>query len=555
MKRLPAVLYLLLALVACDAPRGTCRVTLVADSTTQTISTEARTVRELLAKAGITLDTDDRVTPPEHTLLSDGTTVRVIRVETRAETERREIPFDRRTVDDATVPAQETRLLEPGVTGIEELTHRVTLEDGVEVDRRLVQREIIREARTEVILIGTRTARRPIPITGTIAYVANHNAWLVQGTSLSQRRLTHSGDLDGRVFSLSAGGTHLLFTRALTKTEESGPLNTLWIVETSTAQAEPVRVNEESVLWAAWEPGGEVSHTGSQCRIAYTRGTPTEGNPGWQAENDLWVARPRPSTGDLFAKRQVLKLPDGGLYSWWGATYAWSPDGEMLAYARPEEVGVIRVRDGRRDPLHQFAPYRTHAPWVWTPSAAWSPEGAYVVTTLHGPPATDEAPEDSPVFDVWALSADGTITAELASEVGMWSAPTFSPDGQTIAFGRARSPYASHTSSYELHLMDRDGSDRRPIFPAEGEIGLAYPEMAWSPTGDQIVAVYQNNLYLIHMPDGNVQQLTGRGGVSKVRWVTGHRQEEEETTTASKDDEMIRPQDPDENSEIDPRLK
>lgn len=511
-------LLLLLGLMACAPSTDTCTVTLVVDGARRVITTEALTVRDLLTDAQVTLDTEDRVTPSEPTLIRDGMTVRVIRVETRTEKEEHEIPFDRRTVHDTSIQDGDTQLLEPGVSGIEELTYRITLEDGVEVDRRLVRRVKVREPRTEVILVGTQPEQKPISITGTVAYIANRNAWVMRRSSAYQRRLTHQGNLDGRVFALSADGSHLLFTRAATDTKASSLINTLWVCDTATADAEPVRLEINDVLWAGWEPNCDVTLAGTGCRMAFATGVTAEGNPGWQANNDLWVARPRPSTGELIAERQVLEPSGGGSYGWWGTTYAWGPDGQHLAYARADQVGIVHAYDGQQTPLAQFPPYRTHAPWAWVPTADWSPEGEFIITTLHGPAPTGQTPEDSPAFDVWTLAADGTISAELASEVGMWSTPTFAPKTELIAFGRARSPYASQTSNYDLYTMDRDGSDRQLIFPPGQETGLAYPEIAWEPKGDRLITVYREDLYLIEVPEGDVYQLTDDGGVTAVQW-------------------------------------
>ena len=527
-----SLLLLLLSLAACVPDSSSHTVTLIADGETRSLATDALTVRDLLAEASITLDENDRAVPVETTFIENGMTVRVIRVEVYSETEQRELPFERRTVHDASIPEGETRLLEPGVTGIEELTYRVTVEDGVEVERQLVQRVTLQEPRTEVILIGIQAELKPMPITGTVAYIANHNGWVMQTTSLNQRRLTHTGDMDGRVFALSSDGSYLLHTRvALPSTppsippnggEEGGgetaPLNTLWIIETATADAEPMQLQAESILWADWDPKCKITPTGTGCRIAYSTGTQAEGSPGWKAENDLWIARFRPSDGQLLGERRIVEPSAGGAYGWWGTTYAWSPDGRSLAYARANEVGVINSASGAQTPLARFPPYRTYAPWVWTPTVSWSPEGKFIVTTLHGPAPTGEAPEDSPVFDIWALAADGMITAELTSEAGMWAAPAYAPEGDHIVFGHARSPYTSYTSGYALYLMDRDGSDRRPLFPPEEEIGLEYPEMAWGPEGDRLIVVYQGNLYLIDIADGEVHQLTDEGGVTAVRW-------------------------------------
>lgn len=218
-----AALTLCLCLLAACTLRPTLlqppAVTLVADGQTRTLrSGTALTVRDLLAEASIALDADDRVEPAEPTLIEDGLTVRVVRVEEHTESERSEVPFERRTVRDASVPAGETRLLEPGLTGVEELTYRITIEDGVEVARQFVRRRTVSEPRDEVILVGIQAELEPVVITGTLAFLANRSAWVIRASSRNQRRLTYQGDLDGRVFALSPDGAYLLFTRVETQT-------------------------------------------------------------------------------------------------------------------------------------------------------------------------------------------------------------------------------------------------------------------------------------------------------------------------------------------------
>ncbi len=508
----------LCCLVACALDTDGRTLTLVADGETREITTEVVTVGDVLVEADITLGPEDWVAPAEPTIVREGMIIRVVRVETRTELERSQLPFDRRTVRDPSIPRGDTRLLEPGRTGLEELTYQITSEDGVDVDRRLVRQVTVEEPRTEIILIGARRDEKPIAITGTVAYIANGNAWVIRTTSINQRRLTHEGDLDGRVFTLSADGSHLLFTRAPPETEQDRSINTIWVVDISLAAAEPVRVEIDNVLWAGWEPNCTVEPAGSRCRIAFSTGSKARGNPGWQAHNDLWIARLRPATGELVAQREVLEPSSGGSYGWWPATYAWSPDGQRLAYGQADGVGVVRADSGQELSLASFAPFRTYGPWVWTPSVDWSPEGQFVVTTLHGPALSGEPAEDSPVFDLWVLAADGTVSAMLSQEVGMWSAPSYAPETEGIAFARARNPYASHTSSYDLYVMDRDGSDRQVIFPAADEPGLMSPIRAWEPGGQRLGVIYQENLYLVRVLDGECHQLTDQGGVTTVEW-------------------------------------
>lgn len=514
-------LVLFFSLTACIVPPDSARtVTLVADGESQMIVTEVLTVRDLLLEAEVALDENDRTVPAETTYIEDGMVVRVIRVDVRSETEQREIPFEREVGHDTSVPAGETRLLQSGVTGLEEVSYRIIIEDGEEVDRQILQRVTLREPRNEIVLLGAQAELKPVPITGAVVFVADRNAWVMQTTSPNQRRLTHTGDLDGHVLALSPDGSYLLFTRVATETGESAPINTLWVIETAAIDAEPVQLQTEGILWADWAPDCQGEPTGVGCRIAYSTGTRAEGDPGWRAENDLWVTWPRASDGRLFNKRRVVEPSAGGTYGWWGTTYAWSPGGQNLAYARADEVGVINVYSGVQTRLFPFSPYRTYASWAWTPTVSWSSEGGFIVTTLHGPSPTGEAPEDSPIFDVWAIDATGTISAELSSEAGMWASPAYAHDGDLVAFFRSRSPYTSKTSSYDLYLMDRDGSGQRQLFPSEGEIGLEYhPRMlAWGPRGDHLILLHYGNLHMIDTTTGEVQQLTSGGNATAVLW-------------------------------------
>jgi hypothetical protein len=520
-----ALLLLLLALASCTPSQSTRAVAIKVDGEVLVGSTAGPTVRDALADFGVSLGDEDWVEPAETSVVDDGMTIRVIRVETRSEVVRRVLAFERQTVLDVTIPEGETHLLEPGRTGLEERTYRIRLEDGEPVDRALVRQAVLEEPRPEVVLVGGWIEYDPVILEGTIAALSGGNAWLMRTTSANRRRLTHSGDLDGRVFRLSPDGAHILFTRATTDKvdgdTEGAPtanLNTLWLMETHAAAAQARQLGAYDVLWADWGPDCRESNVGSGCVIAYASGVATAGSPGWRAENDLTIAEPDPVTGQLGSQVRIIEPSSGGLYGWWGTTYAWAPDGHRLAYARADEIGMVSVPTGTVTTLVSFPPYRTYATWVWAPSLSWSTDGAFIVTTLHSPPESDPAPEDSPAFDIWTIGSDGRLQARLVPAAGMWAAPRYSTRGDAIAYGQSRSPRSSATSSYDLVIVDRDGSGASRVFPAERELGLDFVEAAWAPSSDRLVVVYRGDVYLISLEDDTALPLTGDGDATQVEW-------------------------------------
>ncbi len=482
------------------------RVTLVVDGERRLIVTELGTVRELLAAEGITLGELDRLTPPETAALRDGMTITIVRVTRQTETVTETLPFGRQIVRDAAIPAGETRLLQSGRAGVLERAYRITLEDGVVVERTLMQEAVTQTPQDEILLLGTRPKVETVIITGTLAYLNNQDAWIVRGSNRARRRLTALGDLDGRVFTLSPDATKLLFTRAVTKT---GRLNELWLVRTAEADPNPIPLNVGDVLWAGWHPDGKT--------IAWTTAEVVEQAPGWRGQNDLWTAQ-LTAQFTLVSRRKVLAAEAGGGYGWWGTRYAWSPDGEKLAYSQPDAVGVVDVREARRTLLHTFPAYRTYSSWAWNPALAWSPDGHFIATVIHAPSPNIKEPEESPVFDVWQIAATGAYSTEMASETGMWATPLYAPDGKTLLFGRALIPYKSDISAYKLCLSDRDGSNQWCFNAPDATNGIELPFWRWSPDGQAIAFIYLNNIYLLALQDGNVMPLVDDGGITFVDW-------------------------------------
>jgi hypothetical protein len=521
------------------ATAGTVTITIQADGGTTSHSLPAGlTVREAIAHAGISLGELDRLAPPPFTLIAEGTAVLITRVTEAFETEQVVLPFTSEIVHNASQPEGERRLLQVGQTGVEEVTYRTVFEDGVQISRSIVRRVIVTNPVPEIIMVGTQGSFTLVPISGTLAYINGRNAWVMRGNSGQRLPLTTAGDLDGRVFELSPDGQWLLFTREVTQANTQF-FNTLWAVSTlpitptrtvTRTNPLPFSLPISNVLYAEWSPVAPRT-------FAYTTAERIPRAPGRQANNDLWLMQWSQNAARRLTITNTMLLDSsaGGAYGWWGTGFAFAPDGRTLAYARADSIGLLSYQLGRRSitatvvlsEVVQFTPYNTHGDWAWYPPLRWAAGGAVLYTITHGPPIGLEAAEDSPAFDLAALSMPDGLQFNLIPRAGMFANPMPSPaistpSGETsyrIAYLQATDPNNSPFSTYRLGLMDRDGSNARFIFPPEGQAGLSANEaIGWSPDGSLIAIVYQGNLWLIDPETGLNQQITGDGLSAQPRW-------------------------------------
>jgi hypothetical protein len=489
------------------------QVTLTADGNEQLLLVTASylTVGDLLNAVGLSLGPLDRAEPDLYVEVTDGMTVVVTRVEEIFETRRQVLPFTHKTVRSEAVPEGERRLLQTGTNGELEITYRIALEDGEEVSREEVSRRIVVAPVDETVLVGVQGELSSVPISGTIVYLSGGNAWLMRESSELRRNITGSSDLDGRVLALSADGSRLLFTRVMVGDGDT-PLNSLWMARTSLVGEEPQYLGVTGIIWGQWATDGR--------RVAYSTALRSGGVPGWKANNDLWIMTlSEEGSNDEAMIDRVLPSTAEIPYAWWGRTYAWSPDGDYLAYGQADEVGIVSLSDKLLLPLASFSEYRTRSHWAWVPTVSWSADGYLLTFVAHEGDLAGLEPEDSPIFGLWAASADGELKAPLAEDVGMWSAPRWSPEPSgLVAYGQAQSPRNSQDSRYELFVMDRDGSNRRRLFPPEGLMGLVAPDVAWAPGGDALLFEYEGNLYRVDVQTGDIAQLTSDGQSTHPRW-------------------------------------
>jgi resuscitation-promoting factor RpfB len=216
-KSLTLLLFALLVLTSCNQqePAQQIRVILIADGRERTFQLPtATTVEEFLRDPRVDIDWGelDQINPPLFTQITDGMQITIARVAERSECVQEEIPFAQRVELNEGLQPGEQRVVQPGENGILEICYRVTLVDSIPRDRIEANRTEIEPARDEILYVGPTDEVEPVVITGTIAYISNGNAWIMQGSSTTKRPITTESDLDSKVcsdFQRMVGGSCL----------------------------------------------------------------------------------------------------------------------------------------------------------------------------------------------------------------------------------------------------------------------------------------------------------------------------------------------------------
>jgi hypothetical protein len=313
-----------------------------------------------------------------------------------------------------------------------------------------------------------------------------------------------------------------MFTR---RSEADGQINTLWAAKVDEGAATEIDLLVANVVhFAEWGPDSRS--------FAYSTVEPRSSAPGWQANNDLDIRTFNPFSGFVSFPNVVLDTNSGGTYGWWGTSFAWSPDGENLAFANPDGLGWVKVEEEATSFLLRMAPLQTGSEWAWVPGARWGPDGNVLYGVEHIVSEGVDSPDTSPDFDLVAIPLTGGAPLRLVSQVGMFAYPSPSPlqaqptggSDYQVAYLQAITPLQSDTSLYRLVIMDRDGSNRREMFPAKDERGLKPQRVIWSPApvndqGDYaVLVVHQGNLWLVNATTGDKVQITADGLTIRADW-------------------------------------
>lgn len=131
-------------------------VAVLVDGKRRIFSTTSLTVRQALAEVRVSFDRDDQVRPAIDSRLTNGTSIRVVRVKSGTVVETDEIPFKTIRKADDSMEKGEEKTLEEGSEGVRQTTFRVVYRDGKLTERRPLSMRVTKKPVTEVVTYGTK---------------------------------------------------------------------------------------------------------------------------------------------------------------------------------------------------------------------------------------------------------------------------------------------------------------------------------------------------------------------------------------------------------------
>jgi uncharacterized protein YjdB len=280
-----------------------------------------------------------------------------------------------------------------------------------------------------------------------VARVTNHDLWFGTIEALSLGTFTLIATAEGVSTSLTLGvsarPTHsLIYNRWHNGGSEIFTLDLL------TPGATPQKINAGNVSRDA-----SPSPDGTQLVFAVSQTTPMG-----ELQNDLYIVN------------------RNGMNMRWLTRYAgmedqpqWSPDGSKILFRADidgrQDLFVINVDGTGLTNLTRFIPDAMND----KRDPAWSPDGTRIV--FIGAMNSNHK--------VWTIDANGSNARQITSDAGFDMMPTFSPDGQKIAFVR-------------YNTVNRSNGDDIMIVSSQGgtavrlELAGDQRAPAWSPDGHYI---------------------------------------------------------------------
>lgn len=199
--------------------------------------------------------------------------------------------------------------------------------------------------------------------------------------------------------------------------------------------------------------------------------------------DELFVIDPSDGRRTSLVTRNIDPLYMGG----WGRlawSLAWAPDSSQIAYAEGGSVYAVSVEGGERSLLADG--------FNDIIDIAWSPDGAQILVRDQG--------MGLDLYRVQVMNADGSDLHVALEGVDACCRSEWSPNGGRIVYELPGD--ATTDSESEVWTVSSDGVDRIKVFDSDGCEMRDDPRSVWAPDGTQVAFIGCGGEEMVANADG-----------------------------------------------------
>ncbi|MEQ4209855.1 ubiquitin-like domain-containing protein [Actinopolymorpha sp. B9G3] len=132
------------------------RIVVKHDGTRTGISAPVLTVEEALAAAKVKIDADDRIRPALSTMVDDGVTISINRIDTRTRQITVAIPYKTVRKEDSSMYDDQSKVERSGERGTKAQVVRIVYVDGKKASTKVLSQRVVSKPVDKVVVVGTK---------------------------------------------------------------------------------------------------------------------------------------------------------------------------------------------------------------------------------------------------------------------------------------------------------------------------------------------------------------------------------------------------------------